>query len=66
MKLSSYKVKIKFDKGPLILEQNNYAAKIVNAYIVSDLDSWSNNPLRNFTLKSACLVGLLKEVSVSR
>ena len=35
-----YKVGIKFDKGPLAVEQNNYATKIVNAYIVDGLDTW--------------------------
>ena len=29
VKLSEYKVKIKFDKEPLAVEQNNYATKIV-------------------------------------
>ena len=44
---------IKFDKNPLAVEQNNYATKIVNAYIVFDLDTWQNTPLRHFTLKIA-------------
>ena len=55
-KLSKYKVGIKFDKGLLAVEQNNYATKTVNAYIVYDLDTWRNIPLRNFTLKK-CLSG---------
>ena len=29
-------MKIKFDKDVLAVEQNNYKAKIVNAYIVYD------------------------------
>ena len=37
-----------FDKEPLPLEKNNYATKIVKAYIVYDLDSWLNNPPKNF------------------
>ena len=45
------KVKIRFNKDPLALEQNYFAAKVVNAYTVYDLDAWSNNPLINFTLK---------------
>ena len=38
-RLFGYKVKIKFDKDPLVVERNNYATKIVNAYIVYDLDT---------------------------
>ena len=34
IKLSRYKMGIKFDKDPLALEQNNYARKIVNVNIV--------------------------------
>ena len=48
---------IKFDKDPLPVEQNKYSTKIVNAYIVYDLDNWPNNLLRNFTLKN-CLFGV--------
>ena len=47
---------IKFDKDPLAVEQNNYRIKIVNAYIVYDLDNCPNNLLRAFTLKN-CLFG---------
>ena len=32
-------MKIKFDKNPLTVEQNNYLSKIVNVYIVYDLDA---------------------------
>ena len=32
------------------IEQNNYTKKIVNIYIVYDLDKWPKNPLRNLTL----------------
>ena len=55
-KLSGYRVKIKFDRDPLAVGQNNYAIKIVNTYIIYDLDAWINNPLNNFKLKS-CLFG---------
>ena len=30
---------IKFDKDPLAAKQNNYLTKIVNVYIVDDLDA---------------------------
>ena len=33
-----YKIEIKFDKKPLVVEQDNYVTKIVNAYIVYNLD----------------------------
>ena len=40
IKLSEYRIGIKFDKDSLAVEQNNYLSKIVNAYIVYDLDAW--------------------------
>ena len=39
MKLSGYKVGIKFDNKVLAVGQNNYATKIVNVYVVYDLDT---------------------------
>ena len=39
IKLSEYRTGIKFDKDPLAVEQNNYLTKIVNVYIVCDLDT---------------------------
>ena len=47
---------IKFDKDPLAVEQNNYASKIVNIYIVYDLDASFRNPNNNFKFKN-CLFG---------
>ena len=47
---------IKFDKDPLAVENNNYANKIINAYIVYDLDVWPRNPTNNFKFKH-CLFG---------
>ena len=49
-------MEIIFDRHCLDVEQNNYATKIVNAYIVYELVTWPNNPLKNFTLKN-CLFG---------
>ena len=49
---------IKFDKDPLTVEQNNYLTKIVNVYIVYDLDAWQKTLLRNFKLKH-CLEQLI-------
>ena len=56
IKLSGYRMGIKFDKDPLAAEQNNYTTKIVNVYIVYDLDAWPKNPTNNFTFKD-CLFG---------
>ena len=50
MKLSGHRMRIKFDKEPLPLEKNNYTTKIVKAYVVYDLDSWPNNPHKNFPI----------------
>ena len=36
---SGYRMGIKFDIGPLAVERNNYLSKIVNVYIVYDLDA---------------------------
>ena len=47
---------INFDKEPLAVVQNNYAIKIVNAYIVYDLDACPGNSLNNFKLKIAQMV----------
>ena len=49
-------MEIKFHIDPLAEEKNNYTTKIVNAYIVSDLDSWLRNPTNNFKLRN-CLFG---------
>ena len=53
-------MKLKFNKDPLAVEKNNYATKIVNAYIVYDLDNWPYNRLKNISLKS-CLFGATNE-----
>ena len=51
-----YKTGIQFNKTPLVVEQNSYATKTLNAYIVYDLDNWRKSALKNFILKS-CLFG---------
>ena len=56
MKLSGHRMRIKFDTDPLAVEQNNYLAKIINIYIVYDLDTWPKDPTNNFKFKN-CLVG---------
>ena len=52
IKLSGYRIEIKFDKDPLALEQSNYLTKIVNVYIVYYLDVWPRNPTNNFKIKN--------------
>ena len=52
IKLSKYRIGIKFDKDSLTVEQNNYLTKIVNVYIGYDLEAWPKISLRNFTLKN--------------
>ena len=52
-------MKVKFNKDSIAVEQNYCTTKTVNAYIVYDLNNWSNNLVRNFTLKTACLVQLI-------
>ena len=56
IKLSGYRMRIKFDNSVLAIEQNNYATKIVNAYVVYDSDDWPKILLNNFKLKN-CLFG---------
>ena len=38
---------------PLVVEQNSYATKIVNAYIAYGLNNWPKLLLRNFTLRNS-------------
>ena len=68
IKLSGYRKGIKFDKDPLAVEQNICVSKIVNAYIVYDLDAWSRYPFNNFKLKS-CLFGstnIVKNIDIEK
>ena len=43
IKLSGYIIRIKFNNSVLVLEQINYKTKLVNVYIVYDLDTWLKN-----------------------
>ena len=54
IKLYEYRLRIKFDKDPLAVDQKNYLTKIVNLYIAYDLDAWPRNPTSNFRFKN-CL-----------
>ena len=64
IKLSEYRIGIKYDKDPLAIEQNNYLTKIVNVYIAYDLGAWPENPTNNFKFKS-CLFGATNVVKNS-
>ena len=55
---------IKFDKDSLAVEQNNYLSKIVNLYIVYDLDAWPRNLTNNFKFIN-CLFGATTAVKSS-
>ena len=52
IKLSEYRIGIKFDKDPLAVEQNNYLTKTLNVYIVCELNAWPKNPTTNFKFKN--------------
>ena len=47
-------MRIKFDKVLLAVAKCNYLTKIVNVYIVYDLDAWLNEATNNFKFKN-CL-----------
>ena len=45
-------MRLKLDKDPLAVEQNNYSTIGTNAYIIYDLHSWSRNPTNNYKFKN--------------
>ena len=51
IKLSGYRVEIKYNRDSVAVEQNNYITKIANAYIVYDLDACPKNPTNSFQFK---------------
>ena len=64
IKPSRYKMGIKFDKVPVAVKHYNYLIKIINIYIVYDLDALPKILLRYFTLKN-CLFGVTSVVNIS-
>ena len=54
--LSGHRMRIKIDRDPMALEQNNSLSKVANVYIVYDLDAWVRNSTDNFKFKN-CLFG---------
>ena len=51
IKLSEYRMGIKFDKDPLSVEQSKCLSKILNGYIFCDLDGLPRKPTNNFIFK---------------
>ena len=51
------KIGIQFNNNSLVIEQINYTRKIVNNYILYDLDNWPKNRLTNLTIEN-CLFGV--------
>ena len=49
---SGYRMRIKFIKIPLFAEQNNFTKKVINVYIVYDLDTWLRNPTNKLKFKN--------------
>ena len=54
MKNCEYRIRIKFDKDPLAVEQSSYLTKFVYAYIVYGLYDWPKNGANNLKFKN-CL-----------
>ena len=59
IKPSGYNMGTKIDKYHLAVQQNNYSSKIVNVYIVYELDTYPRNPTNNFKFKNAYLEQLI-------
>ena len=64
IKISGYRMEIKFEKYLSAVEQNNYLTKIINVYIVSDLELGRKNPTNNFKLRN-CLFHVTNTVKYS-
>ena len=64
MTLFGYRIWIKFDRDPSAVEQNNYLTKIINVYIVYNLDAWPRIPANNFKFKN-CLFGATNAIKNS-
>ena len=48
IKLSGYRMGIRYHEDPLPVAQNNYLSKTENVYNVYDLDAWPRNPTNTF------------------
>ena len=56
-----YRLFLKHDKDTLVVGQSNYATKIVNAYMVYELDRWSKIPFNNFKFKNCFFANTVKK-----
>ena len=56
IKLSEYRIEIKTDKDPSVVEQNKFVSENVNVYIAYDLDAWPRNLINNFKFKKCLFV----------
>ena len=52
IKLSGYRIGIKFDKDLLVAEESNGLSKVVHVYIVFHLDTCPRNPNNNFKFRN--------------
>ena len=64
MKLFGYRMRRKFYEDPLAVEQSSYLTKIVNVFIVYELNAWSRSPTSNFAFTN-CLSGATNVVKNS-
>ena len=51
LKYFGYKTGLPFNNTSSVADQHNYTKKVVNVYIIYNLDHWPRIPLRSFTLK---------------
>ena len=51
VKQFGYKIGRQINNTSLVVDQNNYASKFVNAYIVYHLDNWPKTLRNKFTVK---------------
>ena len=56
IKQFGYEIGLQFNDAPLVIDQNSFTTRILNAYILYDLEKQPKITLKNFTLKIACLV----------
>ena len=50
---------VKCDEVPLVVEQNKYFTKIVNVYIVYDIEAWPKNATNNLKFETVYLEQLV-------
>ena len=59
IKYFGYNIVVQSNNTPLVVEQNTYVIKILNAYMFDDLGNWPTISLRNFKIKN-CLFDATK------